>query len=510
MTQLIHVPYEKIVAHPDNLRGDIAWDDELKSLARSIESEGLKQSLNGKYNDDGEFMLTAGHRRIIAIGSLGPGPRKKLFPDGIPTMVDGAADGAGEILTMLAENLHRQDLDVIAEGEGYRQLKEDWGLSLKIIAGRHGKSSAHVSRRISVASMPEYYHRFVRHERITVPLERWVEFAKWLPKLPAEVVDHLIGKESDNQYYSESFNAWERKLSSELSDEYDWEHFGQLPDRVIDAIMNAKLAELKRKAQAAIDKAGWTKPVFWQHNELWEGTPDGKRYELLEPVELGTLASVRGAALKVGLDTGKMVFEIRPVKFSKIKTNEPVDNSHLTEEQKQRIEDQDKLIAAASARGELICAAIGAASEKDLMTYMLTQQIPTIVNEDRLAKIFGLDPESEGLKAQVKNRIKAGKRIDLIRVLVLDRFHSADFRQPYRVSWGSVAEKNRAVEQGRWSESTLDFVRGMLGDSQLDDPVKEILDSWMVEYTEDVPMEPEVELESLDPSNEVVPEDEAA
>jgi ParB family transcriptional regulator, chromosome partitioning protein len=65
-----------------------------------------------------------------------------------------AADGKSLEIALI-ENLQREDLSILEEAEGYRQLADKFGLTQEQIAERMGKSRASVANALRILSLPQ-------------------------------------------------------------------------------------------------------------------------------------------------------------------------------------------------------------------------------------------------------------------------------------------------------------------------------------------------------------------
>lgn len=119
--------------------------DALDNLAASIGQHGILQPLlvrpSGKH-----FELIAGERRLRAAGLAG-------ITD-VPVIVMEAADGDSLELALI-ENLQREDLNVMEEAEGYRELADKFNLTQEQIAKRMSKSRASVANTMRILGLPE-------------------------------------------------------------------------------------------------------------------------------------------------------------------------------------------------------------------------------------------------------------------------------------------------------------------------------------------------------------------
>jgi len=123
----------------------------LKELADSIKSIGLAQpilvrALGKDHSPTGTFELEVGERRLRAA--------KLVNLDSLECIIRDMSDDQALDL-QLAENIKRQDITEIEEGDTYRILQDHKKLTVDQIAERVGKSRAHVYGRIKLATLPE-------------------------------------------------------------------------------------------------------------------------------------------------------------------------------------------------------------------------------------------------------------------------------------------------------------------------------------------------------------------
>ncbi len=179
----------------DNVRGDLG---NIAELARSIERHGLLNPLtvrrmnaaNGPVPLGKTAELVAGHRRLAAVRKLG-------WVD-VPVTWAPAFDGADSdrvdserLAIQLVENLQREDLDPLDEAAGLVRLVELLG-SQKAAAEAIGRSTAHVSKRVKLASLvPE-----VSILAASIPIEDAVELAGLPEKAQRSIARKLDREEA--------------------------------------------------------------------------------------------------------------------------------------------------------------------------------------------------------------------------------------------------------------------------------------------------------------------------
>jgi ParB family transcriptional regulator, chromosome partitioning protein len=120
---------------------------ELDALAQSIREKGVLQPLLVRPVAEGDvaFELVAGERRWRAAQRAG------LHE--VPVIVRALAD-AEALEIALVENLQREDLSPLEEGEAYSRLMTEFGRTQAILAEAVGKSRSHVANTVRLLSLP--------------------------------------------------------------------------------------------------------------------------------------------------------------------------------------------------------------------------------------------------------------------------------------------------------------------------------------------------------------------
>ena len=117
----------------------------LEQLARSIRSTGVIQPIVVRRVDGDRFEIVAGERRWRAAQMAG------LLR--VPVVVRDVPDG--KLLEMaLIENVQREDLNPIEEGEAYRRLVDERGMTQEDVAAAVGKDRATIANYARLLLLP--------------------------------------------------------------------------------------------------------------------------------------------------------------------------------------------------------------------------------------------------------------------------------------------------------------------------------------------------------------------
>lgn len=149
------IAIDNIVPAKDNVRRRLS---EIKDLAASVASVGVIEPLLVSPEDDGTFVVVAGHRRLLAARQAGITE--------LPCTVRKLTD-AERVEIMLAENVARCSLTPVEEASGYFRLIE-FGLPMAEIGRRIGRSARHISGRLALLELPRAVQAKVDSGKVTV------------------------------------------------------------------------------------------------------------------------------------------------------------------------------------------------------------------------------------------------------------------------------------------------------------------------------------------------------
>lgn len=137
------IPLDRISPNPDQPRSSFD-DEELKSLAHSIDRYGLQQPIVVRSAGERDrWVIVMGERRYRAFRMLGK--------DAINAIVSVRGD-PGELA--LIENTQRSDLNAVEVALALRRLVDLHGYTQDHLAQMVGKSVAHVSNLLGVLRLP--------------------------------------------------------------------------------------------------------------------------------------------------------------------------------------------------------------------------------------------------------------------------------------------------------------------------------------------------------------------
>ena len=140
----LEVDTDRLRPNPFQPRSQID-DARIDDLARSIRAHGIIQPIVVRPGGDNAYEIVAGERRWRASQRAG------LLK--VPIVVRDIPDER-LLAAALIENVQRQDLNPIEEGQAYRRLGDDLGLTQEQIAEAVGKDRSSVANYVRLLRLP--------------------------------------------------------------------------------------------------------------------------------------------------------------------------------------------------------------------------------------------------------------------------------------------------------------------------------------------------------------------
>lgn len=144
--RLVHIPLERLHAHPDNPRRDVG---DVTELAADIAANGLDQALVVVPHPDrpGDYRIVIGHRRLAAA-------QLACVPE-VTARIREDLTAAAQRQMMVRENVHRADLTAVEEADAYQAMLNVDGLDVAGIAAAVSRSQTTVRSRLRLAALPD-------------------------------------------------------------------------------------------------------------------------------------------------------------------------------------------------------------------------------------------------------------------------------------------------------------------------------------------------------------------
>ena len=183
-------------------------EESIKELAASIQKHGLMQPVIVIENE-GEYILVAGERRLRAVKSLGKESIKAIISDiSLKDLREYA----------LIENIQREDLNAIEIAHSLKSLIDEFGFTHEELAKNIGKSRTYISNMLRLLNLPKEVQEKLSQNKISYG------HAKVLIGLDENQINEIVEKienENLNVRETENFikNLKNKKKKTEQKDE---------------------------------------------------------------------------------------------------------------------------------------------------------------------------------------------------------------------------------------------------------------------------------------------------
>ena len=197
-TRIETLPLREIEPDPGQPRK--TFDDEtLAELSASIAEHGLLQPIAVRPKPSGGYLIVAGERRWRASRMAGLTE--------VPVIVKDVTDEQAMELA-LVENLQREDLDLVEEAAGIRELMTRCDLTQEQAARKLGKSRSALANSLRLLSLPETVLELLKSGFITIGHAK-VVLGLPTPELQEEAAQMI----ADNQLNVRQAEALCKKLA---------------------------------------------------------------------------------------------------------------------------------------------------------------------------------------------------------------------------------------------------------------------------------------------------------
>ena len=254
------VAIDKVDPSPYQARKEFS-EEEIKSLADSIASEGLIQPLLVRQTKEG-YELIAGERRLRACKKLG---LKKVV-----VCVQSASDASAAVKGLI-ENLQRTDLNPIEEARGIQSLMANFHLTQDAISTRIAKPRPTIANALRLLKLPEEVQGYIAknnlsvgHAKILMSVEdpaRVIILARQIierelsvrsledivRKLKNERSSKTVGKALSDAAKNAVIRDIQNKISTKLNASVSIQHSGKRGKIVIEYLDNDDLSRILEK-----------------------------------------------------------------------------------------------------------------------------------------------------------------------------------------------------------------------------------------------------------------------
>lgn len=250
--RVLQIPLDKIKANPHQPRTTFDHDG-LEELTNSIKEHGILQPIILTKNNNGEYEVIAGERRLRASQILGV--------DTIPSIIRDIKDQQ-KLEIGLVENIQRRDLNQIEEAVAYQRLIDEFSLTQEEVARKVGKSRSAVTNTLRLLSLPSEIQKALINGKINystarviagLPVEDRLKFFKKVMSqdLTVRAVEGKASTISTNKRHKKSADpvlaSLEEQIQSSLGTKVTIKKSGETGSIIIEFYSQEELQNLITK-----------------------------------------------------------------------------------------------------------------------------------------------------------------------------------------------------------------------------------------------------------------------
>lgn len=153
---IVEIDIGKIIQNPAQPRKKFE-DEKIKELAASIIEKGILQPIIVR-EKEGKYEIVAGERRFRAANEA------KLKK--VPVIVKNVGDEESIELAII-ENVQRENLNPLEEGEAYKLLIEKYDYTQEELAKKLGKNRSTITNKMRALKLPEEVKKYILEGRIS-------------------------------------------------------------------------------------------------------------------------------------------------------------------------------------------------------------------------------------------------------------------------------------------------------------------------------------------------------
>lgn len=166
-------------------------EDELVSLANSIQSHGVLQPILVREVGEQSFEIVAGERRWRASKIAGI--------EEVPVVIMDLTELQALEIALL-ENIQRQDLSPIEEAEGYKKLLDNFNHTQESLSKSLGKSRSHIANLLRLLSLPEDVKAAIQDGELTMGHAKLLIGAENPSELAKQIIQNQLNVQETGKF----------------------------------------------------------------------------------------------------------------------------------------------------------------------------------------------------------------------------------------------------------------------------------------------------------------------
>lgn len=241
---ILLIPVDDIVPNPNQPR-KIFNQNELSELASSIKNNGIIQPLIVRKNQNDEYELISGERRLRAAEMVGL--------ETVPCVLMSVNDNDSALFAII-ENIQRDNLNYFEEAESIAKLISDFSMTQEEISKKLGKSQSYLSNKVRLLRLSDDLRTVIlenslseRHARALLRLDNEVDRLKAV----LEIIEKNMNVSETDKYIDSIINPVKQKIRPKFRKLKDIKIFINTINHAVDTMRNAGIKAVSEENETS-------------------------------------------------------------------------------------------------------------------------------------------------------------------------------------------------------------------------------------------------------------------
>lgn len=241
---ILLVPTDEIIPNPNQPR-KVFNQNELDALADSIKNNGIIQPLVVRKNNNDEYELISGERRLRAAVKVGL--------ETVPCVLMSVSDNDSALFAII-ENIQRDNLNYFEEAESISRLVNDYSMTQEEISKRLGKSQSYLSNKLRLLRLSDELRSVIlenslseRHARALLRLDSDIDRLKAL----LEIIEKNMNVSETDKYIDSIMTPVKQKSRPKFRKLKDIKLFINTINHAVDTMRNAGIKAVSEENETS-------------------------------------------------------------------------------------------------------------------------------------------------------------------------------------------------------------------------------------------------------------------
>ncbi len=241
---ILLVPTDEIIPNPNQPR-KVFNQNELDALADSIRNNGIIQPLVVRKNNNDEYELISGERRLRAAVKVGL--------ETVPCVLMSVSDNDSALFAII-ENIQRDNLNYFEEAESISRLVNDYSMTQEEISKRLGKSQSYLSNKLRLLRLSDELRSVIlenslseRHARALLRLDSDIDRLKAL----LEIIEKNMNVSETDKYIDSIVTPVKQKSRPKFRKLKDIKLFINTINHAVDTMRNAGIKAVSEETETS-------------------------------------------------------------------------------------------------------------------------------------------------------------------------------------------------------------------------------------------------------------------